>query len=277
MTKRQKQWLVRILVGGFLGVAVLFLIGAAMGSPFFYGGSSFQGLVLVDGVMVLRLGGQEGLAVAVQILLFFLLGAATGVATLPFADDGAALLRRTLAHFAVTAVLVALLAGLNFGRYGILVWLLLLVVLYLLIWCSRWIGWYLEVAAIRHKLGLAPGPSPFQWRETLPYLGFALLLCLGLPALLRVLDSPGLPILTGMLYPWLLLPVGAFFSALSLGKRQGICPLYPVGCGGLTAIAVFWLYNSTALYMVLVALLASLAGLLLGSALRRYGRKERAV
>ena len=250
MTKRQKQWLVRILVGGFLGVAVLFLIGAALGSSFIYGSSSFRGLVLVDGVMVLRLGGQEGLAVAVQILLFFLLGAATGVATLPFADDGAALLRRTLAHFAVTAVLVALLAGLNFGRYGILVWLLLLVVLYLLIWCSRWIGWYLEVAAIRHKLGLAPGPSPFQWRETLPYLGFALLLCLGLPALLRV---------------------------LGLGKRQGICPLYPVGCGGLTAIAVFWLYNSTALYMVLVALLASLAGLLLGSALRRYGRKERAV
>ena len=189
MTKRQKQWLVRILVGGFLGVAVLFLIGAALGSSFIYGSSSFRGLVLVDGVMVLRLGGQEGLAVAVQILLFFLLGAATGVATLPFADDGAALLRRTLAHFAVTAVLVALLAGLNFGRYGILVWLLLLVVLYLLIWCSRWIGWYLEVAAIRHKLGLAPGPSPFQWRETLPYLGFALLLCLGLPALLRVLEE----------------------------------------------------------------------------------------
>ena len=148
MTKRQKQWLVRILVGGFLGVAVLFLIGAAMGSPFFYGSSSFRGLVLVDGVMVLRLGGQEGLAVAVQILLFFLLGAATGVATLPFADDGAALLRRTLAHFAVTAVLVALLAGLNFGRYGILVWLLLLVVLYLL-WGVLLLGWNTRWCAYR--------------------------------------------------------------------------------------------------------------------------------
>ena len=31
-----------------------------------------------------------------------------------------------------------------------------------------------EVAVLREKLGLAPGPSPLHWRESLPYVGFAI-------------------------------------------------------------------------------------------------------
>ena len=41
------------------------------------------------------------------------------------------------------------------------------------------------------------------------------------------------PILTLLLLPILLLPAGGFCSGLSLGRRQGFCPLYPVACGVL--------------------------------------------
>ena len=127
----------------------------------------------------------------------------------------------------------------------------------------------MEAAAIREKLGLAPGPSPLKWRETLPYLLFAALLCLGLPALLGLFDAPDVPVLRGLLFPWLLLPVGCFFSGLSLGRRRGFCPLYPITCALCTLAAVFLVYNSSALPYCAVALGCSLAGDLAGAALGR--------
>ena len=264
----KQQWLIRVLTGGLLGMAALLLIGCLAGSFSIYGDNSFRGLMLVDGAMVLRLGGWEGLAVTVQFALFFLLGAVVGVSTLPFADEGRALALRSLAHFAVTAALVALLAGLNFGLNALPVCLALLALVYLLIWLGRWVGWYAEVAAIREKLGLAPGPSLFKWRETLPYFFFALLLCDVLPFVLRALDARDVPVLTGLLLPYLLLPVGGFFSGLSLGKRQGFCPLYPPFCALCYLPVVFLLFNSSALFHCGVVFCAALAGGLAGAAAR---------
>lgn len=266
----KQQWLIRVLTGGLLGMAILLLIGCLAGSFSIYGDNSFRGLMLVDGAMVLRLGGSEGLAVTVQFALFFLLGAVAGVSTLPFADEGRALALRSLAHFAVTAALVALLAGLNFGLNALPVCLALLALVYLLIWLGRWVGWYAEVAAIREKLGLAPGPSLFKWRETLPYFFFALLLCDVLPFVLRALDARDVPVLTGLLLPYLLLPVGGFFSGLSLGKRQGFCPLYPPFCALCYLPVVFLLFNSSALFHCGVVFCAALAGDLTGAAAARH-------
>ena len=143
---------------------------------------------------------------------------------------------------------------------------------YLLVWLGRWVGWYAEVSAIRERLGLAPGPSLFHWRETLPYVPFAALLCLLLPFVLRLCDAGDVPVLSGLLYPYLLLPVGAFCSALSLGKRQGFCPLYPVVCAGLLfcfALLARLVSNVADADMLPIAFLAALVGNLAGAALRR--------
>ena len=204
--------------------------------------------------------------------LYALFGAEVGVATLPFAGDGPALVGRTLAHFALTAATVGLWAGLNFGVRETAAFLVPLVLVYLLVWLGRWVGWYAEVSAIRERLGLAPGPSLFHWRETLPYVPFAALLCLLLPFVLRLCDAGDVPVLSGLLYPYLLLPVGAFCSALSLGKRQGFCPLYPVVCAGLLfcfALLARLVSNVADADMLPIAFLAALAGNLAGATLRR--------
>ena len=191
---------------------------------------------------------------------------------LSFAGDGSALVGRTLAHFALTAATVGLWVGLNFGVRETAAFLVPLALVYLLVWLGRWVGWYAEVSAIRERLGLAPGPSLFHWRETLPYVPFAALLCLLLPFVLRLCDAGDVPVLSGLLYPYLLLPVGAFCSALSLGKRQGFCPLYPVACAGFLfcfALLARLVSNVADTDMLPIAFLAALAGGLTGAALRR--------
>ena len=263
MTRRQKQWLVRILIGGGIGIAALIPVGGlfndlVMGGLLAMGNHTPFRLVSYD---LEQLVGPA--ALGVQLGLYFLMGAVVGVSTLPFADDGATLVRRSLAHFAVTAGALALLVclcGWNWGELApLLVYLGLLAAVYLLIWLARWVGWYAEVAAIREKLGLPPGPSPLKWKETLPYVPFALGLCLVLPALLRAFDAPDVPVLSEILYP-MLLEVGCFFSGAFLAKRRGFCLLYPVLCGLLLIPTVFWLYHASALPYAAVAFLAALIG-----------------
>ena len=275
--KRNTQWLVRLLAGGVIGLAVLLPLGGVF-NDLVSGGLIAMGphppfrLVSAD---LERLTGSAPLALAIQLVLYFSLGAVVGVSTLPFADDGPALVRRSLAHFAATAALLSLttwLLGWAWNWQALRVYLVLLLAVYLLIWLGRWVGWYVEVAAIRENLGLAPGPSPLRWRETLPYIPFALGLCVALPLVLWIFDAVDVPVLRALLFPYLLLPVGCFFSALSLGKRKGFCPLYPLMCALSALAAVFLVYNSTALPFCAVALIFSLTGNLAGSALR--GRKR---
>lgn len=280
MKHRQKQWLVRILIGGLIGISVLIPVGGLFNDLVSGGFLPFMGslthfrLVSYD---LERLAGPA--ALAVQLGLYFLMGAVVGVSTLPFADDGATLVRRSLAHFVVTAgvlTLMVCLCGWNWGTLPpLLIYLALLAVVYLLIWVARWVGWYAEVAAIREKLGLDPGPSPLKWKETMPYIPFALGLCLVLPALLRAFDAPDVPVLSGILYP-VLMAVGCFFSGMFLARRQGFCLLYPVLCGLFLIPTVFWLYNVTALPYAVVAFLAALIGEVPGLTLKmaREGKKK---
>ena len=238
MTDRQKQWMIRILLGGLIGIAALIPLGGV------FNGLVSGGLIAMGPNPIFRLvsydleylTGSAPLAFAVQLGLYFLMGAVVGLSTLPFADDGPTLVLRSLAHFAATAgTLTALvvLCGWNWGEFWpVALYLGLLAAVYLLIWLGRWVGWYVEVAAIRQRLGLSPGPSPLKWRETLPYLPFAALMCLVLPMVLRLCESP-IPIFSAI-YAMLILPAGGFFSGLFLGRRQGFCPLYPVVCALLT-------------------------------------------
>lgn len=217
----------------------------------------------------------EGCGVLLSILLFALLGAEIGIATLPFADHGRTLVLRTLAHFALMAATVALWGGLNFGGAGAAFCLILLASIYVLVWLGRWVGWYVEVAAIRAKLGLAPGPSLLHWRETLPYLVFALGLCLGLPALLRLLDPQDVPVLSGVYFPFLLLPIGTFCSGVSLGHRHGFCPLYPVVCALLSVAAALLLFNGSALFHGGISLVCALVGNGVGTLLKQRATREK--
>ncbi len=212
-------------------------------------------------------------------LLCAALGVMAGIATLPFADNGRSLVQRSLAHFAVTAVLFLLLLVQYWSWADWQALLLLeamLALLYALIWLGRWIGWYVEVMQLRTLLGLDAGPSPLNWRETLPYLPFALLLCGGLPVLLRwtelaiqqgsVID---IPVLSALILPFVLMPAAGFTSGLSLGKRQGFCPLYPLACALFYLPLVYLRFYPSALFHCGMVGVPALAGNVLGAVRRR--------
>lgn len=207
---------------------------------------------------------------ALTAVLCAALGGMAGVAALPFADSGKILLLHSAAHFGVTATLFLLLTA-HLGARGaqMLAWLAILALLYAVVWLGRWIGWYLEVMQLRTLLGLTPGPSPLKWQETLPYLPFVLLLCDGLPLALRWLDAPDVPVLSGLLLPYLMLPVAGFSSGLSLGKRQGVCPLYPVACFVCYLPMVYLLFNDTAMFHCFMVAVPALAGNVIGWMYRR--------
>lgn len=277
MTSRQKQWLSRLILGGLMGIAVLVPLGGLF-NDLVSGGLIAMGFHtpfrLVSSELE-RLTGSYLAALAVQLLLYFSLGAVVGVATLPFADDGRALVLRSLGHFAVTAALLTLtctLLGWAWAPQAMAVYLILLAAVYGVIWLGRWVGWYAEAEAIREKLGLGPAPSPLKWRETLPYLPFAALLCLVLPLALRLLDTEDVPVLSGMLYPYLLLPVGAFGSAFCLARRRGFCPLYPPACALLLLVFLplaRLCSNMNDWPLLPIGFCAAVLGIVLGSTLRR--------
>ncbi|HIQ60321.1 MAG TPA: DUF3021 family protein [Candidatus Enterenecus faecium] len=267
-----KQAQRRITLGILAGIAVHFLLMYVLGTRAFLGPE-------VSAVFICPTCSFpppfEGCGVLLSILLFALLGAEIGVSTLPFADHGRTLVLRTLAHFALMAATVALWGGLNFGGAGAAFCLILLASIYVLVWLGRWVGWYVEVAAIRAKLGLAPGPSLLHWRETLPYLVFALGLCLGLPALLRLLDPQDVPVLSGVYFPFLLLPIGTFCSGVSLGHRHGFSPLYPVACALLSVAAALLLFNGSALFHGGISLVCALVGNGVGALLKQRATREK--
>lgn len=252
------SWLVRVLIGAAAG-----LLAALVFIPY------FMDTRLLDPVVCLLCTG---------------LGGAAGVATLPFADDGKSLLLRSAAHFAVTSVLFLLLMAQFYGWDWAVLLLLegMLALLYTLIWLGRWIGWYVEVMQLRTLLGLEAGPTPLKWRETLPYVPFVLLLCDGLPLLLRWAEHEiqrgsvlELPILSALLLPFVLLPVGGFFAGVSLGKRQGVCPMYPLACF-VCYLPMLSLVSTAALFHCFLAAVPALAGNVLGWMYRRaVPRKER--
>ena len=165
MEELKRQWLPRVLTGGLVGVALLlafvYLFDAM---PWMSHSWHFRNPFIVLGGWLLHGWGYPA-APAANLCLCFLMGAEVGIATLPFADSGRELVVRSLAHFAVMSATVGLWAAVNFGVGELPFFLIPLTLVYALVWLGRWVGWYAEVAAIREKLGLAPGPSLFHWKE----------------------------------------------------------------------------------------------------------------
>ena len=212
------------------------------------------------------------------LVLAAALGCMAGLATRPFADDGFSLLRNSLLHYLATAALfAALILTMGGNTLACGIWTLILSALYLGIWLARWIGWYMEIMQIRELLGLAPGHSPLKWRETLPYLPYVLLLCDGLPLAAFLIDKTWteIPVLSGIVVPYLLLPIIGFTSGVSLGKRQGVCLLYPAACFLCYLPMVFILFNSSAMFHCFMVAVPALTGNVLGWMYRRAVPKNR--
>lgn len=273
----QKKLLTRAVIGGFTAAGVLLIVilllngirFSAHGNPVSHFSFASHGTI--------QLFGSYALAVVMEFICIFALGAAIGISTMPFADDTHSLIKESAIHFILTGLLVLL----NGWVQCLLewVWALLLVpytLLYLFIWFGRWIGWYMDVDQIKIKLGLAPAHSPLKWRETLPYLPFLVVLCILLPIVLVWVDRVALytPVLSGLLMPYLIFPVVSLCSGISLGKRQGLCILYPVAAYLLYIPIVFWLFNYTALFHADLLFTFALIGNIAGAIYRKRKNKE---
>lgn len=288
MKENRAALMLRILLGGTLGALLapaLVWIMSALLLPAESQAVGSLSLTVAAGIVTPEMAvafGSAEVAVLVQSALGALFGAVVAMATMPFADDGRELILRSLIHFTATAGSFSLLLWVcrwvDDPRY-ILLWVGVLALLYGLIWLGRWIGWYLEVIQLRELLGLDPGPTPLKWRETLPYLIFALLICDFLPLALRGLEMllgiRDVQVFTWLLYPYLLLPVIGYASGLSLGKRQGVCPLYPAACFFFYLPMVYILFHGGALFHCFLVAVPALAGNVTGFLYRRAVPKKR--
>lgn len=256
MNKRDKVF---IALGGLLGIGIYLFFQFWLNYWLHFDGSALSRLIS-------------------GALLAAALGCMAGLATRPFADDGLSLLRNSVIHYLVTAALFAsLILTMGGNALACIVWTIILTALYLGIWLARWIGWYMEIMQIRQLLGLAPGHSPLKWRETLPYLPYTLLLCDGLPLAAFLMDKlwSDIPVLSGLVVPYLLLPITGFASGVSLGKRQGVCLLYPASCFICYLPMIFILFNSSAMFHCFMVAVPALMGNVLGWMYRRAVPKTR--
>lgn len=255
---------------GIALVYLVFVLGNAFTIPRPEGGN----LLVVPGAMAKAYGSPVAAALA-QFFWSGLLGAALNTMEVPFLLE-----RRTLlwsgAHFLGTAAVFSL-AGWRCRWFPIreswLCLLGLLLLLYVLKWSVRFLEWQSDVWAIRKSSGLEGADPP--WKTLAPYLLLAAAVELLLPPGLRLADARDFPVLTGIFYPFLVLPLFCFFSACPLGTRlRRWWLLYPLACGALPLPCVFWLYNYTALFQAWTAGAAALAGGLLGVVLRRLKKRE---
>ena len=262
----------RAAIGFPWGVALVyleFLLGSLLAFP-----APESGVPVVTAAMTEKWGNPVTAAL-VQFLWSGLLGAVLETAEVPFRLE-----RRTAlwsgVHFLLTAAVFSL-AGWQCRWFPYReTWLCLLGLLllcYLLMWAVRYVGWRQDVRAIRKGVGLPEEPESPGWQKAVPYALLAAAVELLLPWLLRLVDARDVPVLTGIFYPFLILPLFCFFSGVSLAKRcRRLWLGYPVLCGVLTLPCVFLLYNSSALFQVWVAAIAALAGGAIG-ALREKNRK----
>ena len=87
-------------------------------------------------------------------------------------------------------------------------------------------------------------------------------------------EDPAVPVFSGLLYPYLLLPLGSFLAGMALGRRRGFCPLFPIACFALYLPMVWLLFNSSALFHCFFAAVPALLGNTVGAFLRKKRSAE---
>ena len=272
----RRMYLRRALLGGILAWLALFLLCFLLASVDFFGGR----LDLMDALSRLKLspdraylafGRSRVLANLYESAAVFALGACLGLSTLPFDETWTKLRLLSWLHFPVTCLCAAAAlwfvvsspwAALGIGGLS-----------YLAVFLCRWLCWYGELLDIRRELRLDAPPTPLRWRETAAYLPAAALLCLVLPLAARLCDPVDFPVFSGLLYPYLLLPLGSFLAGMTLGRHRGFCPLFPLACALCYLPMVFLLFNATALFHLLLTAVPALLGNGLAALLRRKREK----
>lgn len=150
MTQIQKQWLVRILIGGSLGAALTAVLAYRFNGMF--------GDYTLVSAEPLAYFGSYALALVAELGAGFALGAALGVSTLPFDEVGRSLAKRSVLHFAVTGSFVFLLGWafcwFGSGLTGALLLLVIYLFIYFTVWLVRYLGWRAELNEMRAALGL---------------------------------------------------------------------------------------------------------------------------
>ena len=273
-----RQQLTWALVCGLLAMALVPLAVIWLNSLSVMAGSTMS---IVRQVVLDGTGWPWQALLALELALAFAFGASVGLAVPPMEGAGLAVAVRTAAHLLVSSILylgLCAVCGLWPAVWqGRAVLLGLYWFAYAVVWFLRYLSWRAELDRIREGLGLASKPAaggPFQVRTLRAHLALAAGVELLVPPLLRLADAADFPVLTGILYPFLLLPFFCFITGCSAGRRFGPALLYPLACGLLTLPWVFLLYNSSALFQAWAAALPALAGNLLGALLRRGGRKR---
>ncbi len=259
-------------VGGLLGMALVPLVAVVW--------LNSMDIVRAGAPLIVRQSVLEALGwpwqglLVLELALAFAFGASVGVAVPPMEGTGRAVAARTAAHLAVSSALYGGLCAVC-GLWpkvwaGRLVVLALYWFAYGLVWLLRYLSWRSELEQIRRKLGLSvPAHGVFQVRTLRPYLLLAAGVELLLPYLLLAVDAHDFPVLTGLLYPYLLLPFFCAATGWSVGRRFGAALLYPAACALLTVPVVLLIYNTSALFQVWMAGVPALAGVLIGAAVRR--------
>ncbi|NCB62969.1 MAG: DUF3021 family protein, partial [Clostridia bacterium] len=201
MTQMQKAWLKRILIGGIVGGGLLLLCGLI--NRIARGGLIYP-FTLVSYKM-LEAFGNVVLPAFLTVGFAFGVGASIGVGTLPFAETGKALAKRSALHFAVTAFFLLALGGVCFwyeNLTGAVVLFGLYAFFYAVVWLVRWLGWRAELDELRSALNLpTPPPTVLHWGESLPYAALLAGFFLLLRPLAEVLDAPDVPVLRGLILP----------------------------------------------------------------------------
>lgn len=241
--------------------------------------------LLVRPQVLAALGWPAAALLALELALGFGFGVSVGLAVPPMEGSGGAVAVRTAVHLLISSALFAgicWVCGLpprNWQGLGLLLGLYWL--MYLTVWLLRWLHWRRELEEIRRELGLAPplaAGGPLRMRSLAPYLLPAAAMELGVPPLLRLAERGGdIPVLTGLFYPYLLLPFACLAVGWAAGRRLGFTLILPAICAALTVPHVILLYNSSALFQAGAAAAFALTGELAGvlcSRLRK-GRSRR--
>lgn len=269
----RREFLRRVKEGFPWGAALVYLV-FVMGNAFSIPAPSGGTLLVVPEKMAEAYGSPVTAALA-QFFWSGFLGAALNTMEIPFLMERRTLLYSGI-HFLGTAAVFSL-AGWRCRWFPIreswLCLLGLLLLLYVLKWSVRFLEWQSDVWAIRKSSGLNTAEPP--WKTLAPYLLLAAAVELLLPPALMLVDARDFPVLTGVFYPFLVLPLFCFFSACPLGTRlRRWWLVYPPACMVLTLPCIALVYNSSALFHLWMVGVPALAGGALGALLRKLKKRE---
>lgn len=254
------------LLGGVAASALMLLVVAWLNSLSVMPGDP----LLVRPSVLKATGWSVPVLLLAELAVSFAFGVCVGVAVPPMEGSGRGVAVRTAAHLVLSSALFAglcLLWGLPPSNWqGMTLLLGLYWFSYVVVWLLRYLTWRAELQQIRQELGLAPGKEKRKQKSLRAYLLMAAAVELAVPPVLRMVElGSDIPVLTGLFYPFLLLPFFCLATGWAVGRRLGIQLIYPPACGLLTVPGILLLYNKTALFQVLVAAVFALTGTLMGA------------